>query len=711
MIPQENHKEEDTERPSITQNPSSTYHSLELAANVPTTDNRSLPVMTFRYWIIAVPFTVILAFVNQFFWFRANPMVLSTLVVQLLAYPLGKFLAKALPAGRLNPGPFSIKEHVLVTLTVNCAGAAAYAVDITVVQKVFYGQDFGFLANFLLILCTQMLGYGMAGVLRRYLVYPAAMVWPYNLVQVALFNTLHEDEDLAPGQWSRFKFFVVAAFGMFCYQWLPGLLFPVLGSIAWICWIKPDNLVLSQVAGPRGFGLGVISLDWSSIVAFLGPPLVVPWWAQVNIGLGFFLYAWVLVPIAYYTNLWDAKKFPIFTPFLFREDGTQYNISLVMENNVLSEPLYNSYGPLRISTSFALAYGFGFAGLASMITHTWLYHRHELVSQWNRSREHTEDIHHKLMQAYPEVPDWWYATLFVVMIVIAIITCEVWDYKLPWWGVLLAVAIAAVFALPVGLIQAIANQQPGLGVLTQYVIGYVLPGRPIANATFQTLGYISMGQALLFTSDLKLGHYMKIPPRSMFWAQLSGTAIAGLVNLATAQWLLTSQKGVCTPDNKSFPCPLATTFYSGSIIWGAISPRNMFGPSSIYNSINYMFLIGFLLPILFYWFNKAFPNTRVEIHIPIILTATSMMPPAQAYHYTNWLVVGFVFQFFARRYHPKWHLRFTYILSAAFDSGVAIMVLLSTFIFTLRETRMPAWWGTRDDLCPLDGSPYHPVPW
>ncbi|KAG0230201.1 hypothetical protein BGX31_005957, partial [Mortierella sp. GBA43] len=266
----------------------------EVAAIVPNKDDPSTPVLTFRFWLLGIVFSVVLSFFNQFFWFRSTPMTISTLVIQLLSFPIGKFLANVLPSGPLNPGPFNVKEHVLISLTANCAGGTAYAVDVIVIQRVFYGQDFGFLANFLLIMCTQMLGYGMAGVLRRYLVYPAAMVWPSNLVQVALFNTLHKEEDLAPGQWSRFKFFLVAAFGMFCYQWLPGFLFPVLGSIAWICWIKPDNLVLSQITGAGGLGVGAISLDWNNIVSFLGSPLIVPWWAQVNIALGFFLVAWVM---------------------------------------------------------------------------------------------------------------------------------------------------------------------------------------------------------------------------------------------------------------------------------------------------------------------------------------------------------------------------------------------------------------------------------
>ncbi|KAH7055168.1 OPT family small oligopeptide transporter [Linnemannia elongata] len=701
----------DIERSSVVLEEEENSPIPEVAAIVSNKDDPNMPVLTFRFWLMAVLFSCLLSFFNQFFWFRTHPMTISTLVIQLLSYPFGKFLARVLPSGPLNPGPFNIKEHVLVALTANCAGGTAYAVDITVIQKVYYLQDFGFGANFLLILCTQMLGYGMAGVLRRYLVYPAAMIWPSNLVQVALFNTLHKDEDLQPGQWTRFKFFCVATIAMFFYQWIPGFLFPVLSSIAWVCWINPDSQVLSQIGGAGGLGVGAISLDWNNIVSFLGSPLIVPWWAQVNIAMGFFLIAWIMVPIAYYTNLWEAKKFPILDSGLFMENGNRYAVKTILTpDNVLDMDKYNLHGPLRITTFFALTYGIGFAGLSSMITHTWLYHRHKLVAQWKQSREHSEDIHHKLMQAYPEVPDWWYAALFVSMTGVAIITCEVWDYKLPWWGVLLAVALAAIFSLPVGLIQAITNQQPGLNIITEYVIGYILPGKPIANVTFKTLGYISMAQAMTFTSDLKLGHYMKVPPRAMFWAQLVGTLIAGLVNLLTANWLLKSQENVCTPLNKEFSCPSARTFFSASVIWGVVSPNLMFGPSSMYNAINYFFLIGFVLPIPFYFLKKAFPNSWLDyVHIPVLLAATGMMPPAQAYHYTNWLAVGFAFQFFARRYHPEWHLRFTYVMSAAFDSGVAFTGLLSFFIFTIRGVGMVEWWGTREDLCPLEGEPYIPA--
>ena len=48
---------------------------------------------------------------------------------------------------------------------------------------------------------------------------------------------------------------------------------------------------------------------------------------------------------------------------------------------------------------------------------------------------------------------------------------------------------------------------------------------------FKTWGYITMTQALQFTSDFKLGHYMKIPHRPMFWCQIVAMVVAGTVQL------------------------------------------------------------------------------------------------------------------------------------------------------------------------------------
>lgn len=129
------------------------------------------------------------------------------------------------------------------------------------------------------------------------------------------------------------------------------------------------------------------------------------------------------------------------------------------------------------------------------------------------------------------------------------------------------VCSAFMYTVPIGVIQAITNQQVGLNVITELIIGYVLPGRPIAMMLFKTWGYITMAQALQFTSDFKLGHYMKIPHRPMFWCQIVATIVAGTVQLGVQAWMFSNITDLCSPDQADgFTCPSTTVFGTASII-------------------------------------------------------------------------------------------------------------------------------------------------
>ena len=117
------------------------------------------------------------------------------------------------------------------------------------------------------------------------------------------------------------------------------------------------------------------------------------------------------------------------------------------------------------------------------------------------------------------------------------------------------------------MIQAITNQQVGLNVITELIIGYALPGRPIAMMLFKTWGYITMVQALQFTSDFKLGHYMKLAHRPMFFCQVVATVVAGTVQLGVQAWMFSNVEDLCSPDQKDgFICPSTTVFGTASII-------------------------------------------------------------------------------------------------------------------------------------------------
>jgi len=81
--------------------------------------------------------------------------------------------------------------------------------------------------------------------------------------------------------------------------------------------------------------------------------------------------------------------------------------------------------------------------------------------------------------------------------------------NMTWWAFMLAVMISTVFSLPIGIIQAVTNTQIGLNVLTEFVYGYIQPGRPLAlmmyalNLYHDTLQYnIMLTLSLLVSKRL-----------------------------------------------------------------------------------------------------------------------------------------------------------------------------------------------------------------
>ncbi|KAG0051965.1 hypothetical protein BGZ83_003103 [Gryganskiella cystojenkinii] len=699
----------------------------EVRVTISNQDDPNMPCNTFRMWFLGLFFTAAVSFVNQFFYLRQTQISIGYSVVALISLPLGHIMARILPTSEihifgtsfsLNPGPFSIKEHILIGTMTAVNTSTAYAVDIVILQKLYYDSEQPFIAGLLLVFTTQVTGFALAGALRKFLIRPAHMIWPSTLVTASLFRSLHATTEMEEdvGRMNRLKYFLLVSLGSFLYYWLPGFIFPTIGVLSWVCWIAPKNVVLSQLAGSNGLGLGTIALDWSAASYYI-QPLVTPWFAQVNILIGFMLVVWVMVPWAYYSNLWNSKNFPILSAGLFREDGSEYNKTLILTANVLEETKYLAYGPVRMDSFFALTYGVGFAGLTATVVHVILYNGKEMVDRWRSARAENEDIHSRLMRIYPEVPDWWYIILFVTSMGLSFVTCIVWDY-MPWWAVFLAVGLAIFFVLPVGIVQAVTNQQPGLNIVTEYVIGYLLPGHAIANVTFKTYGYIVNIQALAFTADLKLGHYMKIPPRIMFMAQIVSTLISGVINLSTATWLVNTRPKICTPEGYPFTCRATNTFYSASIIWGAIGPARVFGnvDGALYSPVTWGFLVGAILPIPFWYATKMFPHVAwlKYVHWPVLLAATSNMPPALPYFYTNGLFIGFIFAFLLRRYRYNWWSRYNYLTSAALDTGVAICGLVIFFAIQSWGGEMPNWWGNPKDgvldHCPLGGSAYHVLP-
>ena len=70
------------------------------------------------------------------------------------------------------------------------------------------------------------------------------------------------------------------------------------------------------------------------------------------------------------------------------------------------------------------------------------------------------DVHTRLMRRYKQVPMWWFVCILVASVVLTIFACEYYidQLQLPWWGVLLACAVALFFTLPIGILTATTNQ-------------------------------------------------------------------------------------------------------------------------------------------------------------------------------------------------------------------------------------------------------------
>lgn len=206
-----------------------------------------------------------------------------------------------------------------------------------------------------------------------------------------------------------------------------------------------------------------------------------------------------------------------------------------------------------------------------------VWFRRDIARRFKTTLKDERDVHARLMLAYPEVPFWWFGAVFVICLLFLFTSIEIGKTGLPIWAALIALAFIFVLSLPVSMLMAITNQQVALQVIHEMVAGYMLPGRPVANVVYKTTANIGTISAVTFAGDMKLGHYMKIPPRIMFSIQIVATVIGCFVVTSVQNWMLSNIKDICTPQQADgFICAPSTTFAQGMLIWGGIGPKRIF---------------------------------------------------------------------------------------------------------------------------------------
>ncbi|KAG9250828.1 OPT oligopeptide transporter protein-domain-containing protein [Emericellopsis atlantica] len=690
----------------------------EVRISVPPTDT-DMPINTIRAWTIGALMCTIVAACNVLLNMRRAPLTITSTVVQLIAYPIGCGWANVVPAKTfrlfghelsLNPGPFNVKEHTIITMMTAAGSIASYTIDILLAQEIFYGQHFSWGYQILLTMSTQAMGFGMAGMSRRFLVWPSSMVWPAVLITTTVMYSLHDHRPSDPAQtngWKigRYRFFLVVALLTFVWEWVPQVFAQFLQLFMFACWIAPNNVVVNQVfGGQTGLGLLPISFDWNVISGFLLSPLQTPAFAIANVGFGI-----VIMFIGVIGLAWAGPDYYRYLPLAANQNydnhAQPYNTSLILNPDyTMNVTAYKEYSPILLGPAFSLSYGMGFAALTATLTHVAVFYGPDIWRRARNVRYEEADIHLKLMRKYKEAPEWWYLVVFAISFGAGMAASIAWSTHLTWYMYILAIAIPAFFMIPIGIIQAITNQQTGLNIVAEMIFGYIFPGRPVAMMLFKSYAYMSTYNGLQYISDMKVGHYMKIPPRSMFAAQAFAVFWLSIVQMAVYNFLRGNIDGICTEDQpQGLTCAYARTFYNASVIWGVIGPRIVFGAGSIYSWINWFWFIGFALPVIQYFIAKRYPRSWVRyVFFPAVFGAAGMIPPATMWYLGQYVIVGLFFNWWIKRRYLGWWSQYTFTLSGALDIGTALCIVVSGIGLGLSSTDFPSWWGNTVPFNNLD---------
>ena len=259
----------------------------------------------------------------------------------------------------------------------------------------------------------------------------------------------------------------------------------------------------------------------------------------------------------------------------------------------------------------------------------------------------------------------------------------------------------------------------------------MLPGNPLANMVFKVYSVQALIGAVSFVQDLKLGHYIKVPPCAtflgalFFWhpeacdwlvsfvAQLIASVLVAFVQLGVKEWIFANVKDICLPTQSSLlTCPHNQVFFAASVIWyifrstfcaqsltrcrGLIGPSRQFGAGSIYHPQLYAIIIGMFLPFPFWLWKRRYPQSWIRwVNIPVVISGLSAIPPVTGINYSSWFLVRFVFQYIIRKHNFAWWSKFNYVTSAAMDNGtvISLIFIFFTLWFPKGGKISVNWWG------------------
>ncbi|KAF4860588.1 Oligopeptide transporter 8 [Colletotrichum siamense] len=699
------------------------------------------PSLTFRSIFLATCLSAFQAVMSQIYTFKPTQVTISGTFIVLIAYFMGKAWANFLPRGDklearwrekdgegtpprwirtvsfLNHGPWNLKEHAICAITATSASNAAASITVFAAQDLFYDLPLSPATVVLSVISIGLFGYGICGIMRPIAVWHVDAVYWSTLPTVKTLQGLHWQDlkNSKPLRWFWYSFA-----GMFAYEFLPAYIWPWLNSVSIPCLAAmhatgAKAATLTNLFGGsinnEGLGLFSLSFDWQYITSFnTSLPLAL----QAHAALGYFVCFIVMLGI-YYSNAWDAKSQPFMSTRLRSEDGSTYPIAKVFTGGVLNKEALATYGIPRLTGSFAYAMFMANAAIGALIAHCFLFWGGDVVNAYKSARSgRYDDRHHAHMaKHYKETPWWWYVVVLVLSFILGIVVVTTQNITLPAWAYIVALLLG-IFIAP---LSTILYSRYGNGIatnnLSKMLAGLLLPERPIGNMYFAAWSHNVISNAVTLSNDLKMGEYLKIPPRVMFLTQVYGTILGGFINYAVMISIVNGNREllVDSDGNNAWSGATMQSYNTNATSWALAHYLYKIGGK--YEMVPIGLGIGFGIVAVHRLVVHFVPKIRgfslSEINFPQFIQYAGFIPynQSQTCVIFSQIIAGFFTQFYLRNYRPRIFRDYSYLVTGAMDgASLTVLFILSFAVFGAGGSSkpFPTWWGNNADgyydLCP-----------
>ncbi|OAV99837.1 hypothetical protein PTTG_25314, partial [Puccinia triticina 1-1 BBBD Race 1] len=580
------------------------------------------------------------------------------------------------------------KEAGFSALMGTTASGATLAAEMIVAYELYFGQVINFGVAFGILMSSQLLGFGWAGLLQPILVYPSRAVYPEALPSVSLLTSLFkvgsESED-------QVKFFKKAFLAVSIYEILPTYVMPAFQAISVFCLTLPKNQLITTIFGGarpfEGMGIFSISADWS-MIGGLGP-LYMPLRASASIHQLIALVASTLAYFLAYSRSWFGagvnQNFPFMSASLLTADGKPYPYrQAINADGTANEEFIQRTGLPFYTATFYLVQILLSACLTSSISHALLHNYHLIGSIFKKLKTSQEiDPHQLVCLKYKDFPRWGFAAIVLVAVALTFGMSSLSNSGISFAGLLVALVGSFLMTLGTGFIFATTSFIVRLSAGIQMFGGLLFPGNVFGSMWFTIYGASSAIQGLIMLINLKYGQYIHLPQNLVVRSQLIGCTIGSFATLAVVKSILKYEREVLLSPNGNgvFSGAEVAAFQARSVSWGVFS-RRMFLFGQKYSAVSWASLVGLLLPIPFFIAHKFWPRYKLDlVNVPLLLG----IPPALytlAYAGEPMrIAIGITSQFWTRKYRNQWFVKYNYILSAALDGGTELVVFLLAMVF------------------------------